>query len=41
VPAAAHGGSAPLVVHVAKPQSGPDREAIDRDEAATSHDSKG
>jgi twitching motility two-component system response regulator PilH len=41
VPAAAHGGSGPLVVHVAKPQSGPDREAIDRDEAATSHESKG
>jgi hypothetical protein len=42
VQATAHGGSAPLVVHVAKPQPGADPvEATDRGEAARSHESKG
>jgi twitching motility two-component system response regulator PilH len=40
--AAGHGDSAPLVVHVAKPQSAPDGvEAADSDEAASSQESKG
>jgi twitching motility two-component system response regulator PilH len=42
VQATAHGDSAPLVVHVAKPQPGADRgEATDPDAAAPSHESKG
>jgi hypothetical protein len=42
VQATAHGGSTPLVVHVAKPQPGPDRtEATDRGEATPSPESKG